>query len=155
MLKTINIPNVDRDERIGSAFNHLFQVIFKTENSNSDSISWDLSQTTCFHPFFLAPLVIFKHKCNKEVNCINKPKHIFSYLETIHFDNPLTISYDGNLEKTLEPYIEKTYLPVCQFELCKSNIDGLQTILQRIIKKTKWRRFPDNDSSFISSWRID
>lgn len=29
MAAKIYIPNVDRDERIGSAFNHLFQVILQ------------------------------------------------------------------------------------------------------------------------------
>lgn len=135
MANTINIPNVDRDERIGSAFNHLFQVIFKTESSNSDVLNWDLSQAMCFHPFFLAPLVIYRQKCNKTINCISKPQHIMMYLDTIHFDCPLLIDYNGNLEKILEPYTEKTYLPVCQFDLCKANIDGLQTILQKVIKK--------------------
>lgn len=33
MTNTINIPNVDRDERIGSAFNYLFQVIHATDNN--------------------------------------------------------------------------------------------------------------------------
>ena len=32
MYRSIDIPNVDRDDRIGSAFNHLFQVVLQTEN---------------------------------------------------------------------------------------------------------------------------
>lgn len=135
MVKTINIPNVDRDERIGSAFNHLFQVIQETDNSNDDTLFWNLAGTSCFHPFFLAPLVIYKHKCSKKINCIQIPSLIARYLDTIHFDNPLAITDEGNLKETLSPYTSKTYLPVCRFDLCKGNIDALQTILQNVIKK--------------------
>lgn len=56
-------------------------------------------------------------------------------MESIHFDKPLFIDDNGNLENVLKPYITKTYLPICQFDLCKGNIDGLQSILQEIIKK--------------------
>lgn len=135
MAHIINIPNVDRDERIGSAFNHLFQVIQQTDNSNDMDLFWDLSNTSCFHPFFLAPLVIYKQKCNKNINCIGKPNRIKGYLNTIHFDNPLEIVDNSRLKEVLYPYIKKTYLPVCQFDLCRGNIDGLQTILQGIIKE--------------------
>lgn len=133
-MKTIQIPNVDRDERIGSAFNYLFQVIQATDNCCEDNLFWDLSNTSCFHPFFLAPLVIYKQKCNKVINCIKKPSHIVGYLNIICFDTPLSIDANGNLKKVLEHYTTKTYLPVCQFDLCKGNLDGLQTILQETIK---------------------
>lgn len=113
MAHTINIPNVDRDERIGSAFNHLFQVIQETDDSCEDSLSWDLSEASCFHPFFLAPLVIYKQKCTKSIDCIRKPNRIVGYLNTIHFDSPLVIDDNGNLEEVLKPYTSKTYLPVC------------------------------------------
>lgn len=135
MTNTINIPNVDRDERIGSAFNYLFQVIHATDNNCEKKLFWNLSNISCFHPFFLAPLVIYKQKCSKNIICIEKPNHIIGYLDTIYFDTPLEIDDNGKLEEILKPYISKTYLPVCQFDLCKGNLDGLQTILQRIIKK--------------------
>lgn len=134
-MSIISIPNVDRDERIGSAFNHLFEVMQKTDNSSNENLYWDLSDTSFFHPFFLAPLVIYKHKCNKNVSCIGKPFRIVGYLDTIHFDMPLSIDDNGRLEEILEPYTRKTYLPVCQFDLNRSNIDGLQSILQRIIRR--------------------
>lgn len=135
MVNTITIPNVDRDERIGSAFNHLFQVIQKTDDSKEDFLFWDLEGTSCFHPFFLAPLVIYKQECTKRINCIRTPDRIVGYLDTIHFDNPLAINDNGYLEETLRPYTSKTYLPVCRFDLCKGNIDALQSILQSVIKK--------------------
>lgn len=53
----IKIPNADRDERIGSVFNHLFSVILQNEiYGEGDNIIWDFSNTSFFHPFFLFPL---------------------------------------------------------------------------------------------------
>jgi hypothetical protein len=130
----IKLPNVDRDERIGSAFNHLFQVIQHTDNNNVDNLFWDFSNASFFHPFFLAPLVIYKQSCKKSIMCTNKPFRIVGYLDLVHFDEPLAIKEKDDFKSILESYISKTYVPVCQFDLCKSNIDDLQTILQRIIK---------------------
>lgn len=134
MKKVIHIPNVDRDERIGSAFNHLFQVIQQTDNCCMNDLCWDLSNTSFFHPFFLAPLVIYKQRCEKNVICINRPIRITGYLDLVYFENPLLVDAGSNMKEVLEPYISRTYLPVCQFDLHKSNIDDLQSILQRIIK---------------------
>lgn len=134
MKKVIHIPNVDRDERIGSAFNHLFQVIQQTDNCCMNDLCWDLSNTSFFHPFFLAPLVIYKQRCEKNVTCINRPIRITGYLDLVYFENPLLVDAGSNMKEVWEPYISKTYLPVCQFDLHKSNIDDLQSILQRIIK---------------------
>ncbi len=135
MKKVIHIPNVDRDERIGSAFNHLFQVIQQTDNCLMNDLCWDLSNASFFHPFFLAPLVIYKQRCEKNVVCINKPIRITGYLDLVYFENPLFVNAESNMKEVLEPYVSKTYLPVCQFDLHKGNIDDLQSILQRIIKK--------------------
>lgn len=135
MNNVINIPNVDTDERIGSAFNHLFQVIHQTDNCCRNDLLWDLSNTSFFHPFFLAPLVIYKQRCEKNVVCINKPNRIAGYLELVYFEKPLLVSGDSNMKEILEPYKVKPYLPVCQFDLHKSNIDDLQSILEGIIRK--------------------
>lgn len=133
MNTIIKIPNVDRDERIGSAFNHLFQVIQRTDDSCTNALIWDLSNAIFFHPFFLAPLVIYKQMCKKEISCINKPNRILAYLDTIHFNEPLTITGNDRLEEILRPYLRKTYLPICKFNLRQENLDGLQTILQGVI----------------------
>lgn len=66
--------------------------------------------------------------------CINRPIRITGYLDLVYFENPLLVDAGSNMKEVLEPYISKTYLPVCQFDLHKSNIDDLQSILQRIIK---------------------
>lgn len=132
---SINIPSVEQDERIGSAFNHLFQVISQTTNSQGEDIEWNLRNTSFFHPFFLAPLVIYKQGCGKNIQCINHANRLSGYLKLVHFEVPLFIAEGMDIEAMLTPYIDKTYIPVCQFELCKSNIDGFQSILQQIIKR--------------------
>lgn len=110
MKKVIYIPNVDRDERIGSAFNHLFQVIQQTDNCCMNDLCWDLSNTSFFHPFFLAPLVIYKQRCEKNVICINRPIRITGYLDLVYFENPLLVDAGSNMKEVLEPYISKTYI---------------------------------------------
>lgn len=61
MNKVINIPNADRDERIGSVFNHLFSVIFANEQIRDNDVPvWDFSKTSFFHPFFCSHLPYIK-----------------------------------------------------------------------------------------------
>lgn len=135
MCISINIPNVDRDDRIGSAFNHLFQVIIQTEKSQDKKMEWDMKTAAFFHPFYLAPLAIYKQTCENSVICKNIPKRIHGYLDLVKFENPLKITEDMDFESMLKPYILKSYIPVCKFELCKSNVDSLQSILQKVICK--------------------
>lgn len=133
MCNNINIPNVSRDDRIGSAFNYLFQVVSHTESNLGNDISWDLSGSTFLHPFYLAPLAIYKQSCEKSIECNNIPERIKDYLELVRFENPILIAEDMDLRAELEPYIPKSYIPICRFELCKSNVDDLQSILQRVV----------------------
>lgn len=135
MCHYINIPNVDRDDRIGSAFNHLFQVIIQTEQHLNKALEWNMKDAAFFHPFYLAPLAIYKQSCKNAIACKNIPTRIAGYLNLVQFEEPLLITEEMNLEATLEPYISKSYIPICKFELCKSNVDALQSILQRIIHK--------------------
>ncbi len=135
MNSIVKIPNVDRDVRIGSAFNHLFRIIFQTENIQEDYLEWDLSRASFFHPFFLAPLVIYKQSCGKNILCKGMPNRILSYLDLVCFYKAMLIDENMKLELVLDKYISKSYLPICQFELCKSNIDGLQSVLQRVIRQ--------------------
>lgn len=61
MNKVINIPNADRDERIGSVFNHLFSVIFANEQiRNNDVPVWDFSKTSFSIHFFCSHLPYIK-----------------------------------------------------------------------------------------------
>lgn len=135
MTTVINIPNVSRDERIGSAFNHLFQVINFTEECKEECLVWDFSKALFFHPFFLAPLVIYRQRSGKEIECVNIPSYLKGYFDLVCFNKPLLINEDMDLRRILSPYIQRSYLPVCQFDLCRSNVDALQTILQKAIEK--------------------
>lgn len=135
MCNVINIPNVDRDDRIGSAFNYLFRVILQTEECRDGDLSWNLSNASFFHPFYLAPLSIYRQTCDFCIHCIEIPVRIEGYLKLVRFENPLLITEDMDLEATLTPYISKSYIPVCRFELCRSNIDALQSVLQKVICK--------------------
>ncbi|WP_281644694.1 hypothetical protein [Bacteroides zoogleoformans] len=135
MCDIINIPYVDGDKRIGSAFNHLFSVISQTENCNSNTVTWNFKGSTFFHPFFLTPLALYKKSCNKKIICINKSKSIDSYFNLVHFEELLHIDKDTDLENSLKDYLNKSYTPICSFDLCSNNVDGLQTIIQSIIEK--------------------
>ena len=131
----VPVPNVDRDERIGSVFNHLFNIIYQTEGNDSNVIIWDFSNTTFFHPFFLAPLVIYKQRCEKKIECINIPYYLSKYLELVNFHTPFLIEEGMDLGELLEEYVYRSYIPVCQFDLCNNNVDALQTVLQNIIER--------------------
>lgn len=135
MCDVIDIPHVDRDERIGSAFNHLFSVINQTEKCNGDIVLWNFEDKKFFHPFFLTPLALYKKTCEKNIECINKPDYLDSYFKLVHFDDLLHIDKDTDLEGVLGKYVDKSYTPICSFDLCGSNVDGLQTIIQGIIEK--------------------
>lgn len=135
MNSIIEIPCVDRDERIGSAFNHLFSVINQTENCTEDKVKWDFKKSSFSHPFFLAPLALYKKKCDKEIVCINIPKHINDYYKLIYFDEMLLLNNDTNIEEVLSFYKDKTYIPICCFNICSSNVDALQSIIQDIIER--------------------
>lgn len=135
MDNVINIPYVPRDERIGSAFNHLFQVINQTENYVGNDLVWDFKDAWFFHPFFLAPLVVYRKRCEKRIICANIRPSLRSYFDLIHFLDPLLINENMDLRSMLSPYVNRSYLPVCQFDLCESNIDALQSILQKVIEK--------------------
>ena len=131
----IDIPNVDRDERIGSAFNHLFSVIHQTENNEERVVNWNLKNNSFFHPFFLAPLAIYKQRCDKNVQCVNGLSYINRYFDVIHFDSPLQIDRSVNMREALIPYENRSYIPLCRFGLHGSNVDELQTVLQQVIER--------------------
>jgi hypothetical protein len=134
MCNVVVIPNVDRDERIGSVFNHLFRVIYQTEEIDDKDVVWDFKNASFFHPFFLAPLILYKNRSQKNIITTNRSSYLNRYFELIYFDDLFSIDELSDLEKTLNPYYNKSYIPFCRFELCKSNVDGIQTIIQNIIE---------------------
>lgn len=134
MSNIIQIPNVTRDERIGSAFNYLFRVIHQVEAIKGNNIIWNFKDCFFFHPFFLFPLALYRNNCEKKIICQNIPQYLKVYFDFIYFDNLLYIDKDVDIEEILNNYKGKTYIPICKFDLCSSNIDGIQTTIQNIIE---------------------
>jgi anti-sigma regulatory factor (Ser/Thr protein kinase) len=134
-MAIIRIPQVNREERIGSVFNDLFRVINSTEADNDPKTIWDFGGTSFFHPFFLAPLSIYKNKCGKRIVCTNQSQSLSSYMTTINFDGMKTFERGDDLENTLIPYSNKSYTPICKFSIQDERmVDALQSVVQRIIK---------------------
>ena len=134
MNNVINIPSVCRDERIGSTFNHLFRLIHQVESIDDNDIVWDFSECSFFHPFFLFPLAIYKDTCDKNFIFKNMSPYLREYFRLISFEDLLHIRKDTYIEDMLNGYMDKTYIPICKFDLCYTNIDGLQSCIQRIIE---------------------
>jgi hypothetical protein len=133
-MSSIKIPEVSRDERIGSVFNELFSIINQTENvDNNGIVVWDFSDSLFFHPFFLAPLAIYKDGCNRKINCANISKSK-KYFDAVRFNTPLLISNSEDL-RLFEKYKSKSYIPICKFDLKDiSVVDTMQTIIQNLIE---------------------
>jgi len=136
MKPSVHIPKVDRDERIGSVFNELFRVVNATESAGEEGVVWDFSNASFFHPFFLAPLAIYKCKLEREVVCCNMSQYLSDYFRLIHFEDILSIGWGEDLRALLTPYIKKTYMPICKFPLAERKaVDDIQPILQGLIKE--------------------
>jgi hypothetical protein len=56
-------------------------------------------------------------------------------LEHIYFENFLNIEDSADLQKELEKYLEKSYIPLCRFNPDEKHIDQLQSIIRNIIEK--------------------
>lgn len=131
----VNIPSATEEVRIGYSFNHLINVIAETEVT--DAVQWDFANANFLHPFFLAPLAIYKHTSGKDIECVNIPLRIQSYLNSICFDRMLHFDNDSeeDIEMVMKKYLEKTYIPLCSFAMTNSNKDKFGTVVQRIITK--------------------
>ena len=70
--KIVKIPNVAEEVRIGYSFNYMIKVIAETETA--EDIQWDFADVSFLHPFFLAPLAIYKNTSSKNIECIKKEK---------------------------------------------------------------------------------
>lgn len=135
MCKIIIIPAVKNDENIGHAFNFLFRVIDSTEQASEKRVVWDFNNAEYFHPFFIAPLAIYKRKCGKQIEIVNLSDRCKGYFKSLHFDNMIYIDKETNLEQILSEYVTKTYTPLCCFDICGEHVDNLQSFLQRIIER--------------------
>lgn len=134
MDKLIKIPNVPRDERIGSVFNHLFHVILATNNLDGKNMILDFSNVEFFHPFFIFPLSIFCHEIENEIKYSGLSPNIINYLNAIKFFKPLLIRNDEQLKISLTEYYDKSYIPICKFSRDTSNIDSMQSVIQNAIE---------------------
>lgn len=94
---TIYIPQIVEDERIGSVFNELFKLIDATESASTEHIEWDFRQVSFLHPFFIAPLAIFKHASSRIIIITNVTSTLKSYFETIHFEDCYHINKDSSI----------------------------------------------------------
>lgn len=48
----VSIPQISRDERIGSAFGSLFKIIKESEKIEGEELIWDFKDDLFLHPFF-------------------------------------------------------------------------------------------------------
>ena len=153
MPTNVLIPNVSIDERIGSVFNYLFHIINDSEKSEDETVEWNFKNASFFHPFFLAPLAIYKHRCGKKIHCINNPQNISDYFSTIAFHKPLSIQAESDIKALLEPYKHKTYTPICAFRASEEKVaDELQSVLQMLIEnQTNYDRSVKTRLSYLLS----
>lgn len=140
-MKKIIIPQVDRSNRIGSTFNYLFSVVNQSENYGS-AVIWDFDNASFSHPFFIAPLAIYRDYLSQSsiVRYTNINSKLLPYLSVIKFFDFLNIDNSTNLDDILNVYENKSYIPICRFELEpgnteNKNIDNMQSIIQSVIIK--------------------
>jgi len=131
-MTPILIPHVPRDERIGSAFIHLFPIIHQTDSA-ADAVAWDFTQTLFLHPFFLAPLSVYKDSSEKPIACTGLQGRMDSYLRAICFDHVFDASCPERRD-ILNTYLTKSYIPVSRFMVGDGTEDRIQEVLQRIIE---------------------
>ena len=130
----IYIPNVGEEERIGSSFNHLINVIRDTEMSGG-SVVWDFSNVSFLHPCFLAPLAIYRVTSGRDIRCVNPSITVGSYLDSIYFNDPLQFKSNSSeiIKGILSGYTSKNYTPVCSFSMTDENKDAFGTIIKDVI----------------------
>lgn len=133
-IMVIKIPNIDRDDRIGSVFNQLFHVILATERSADKSVEWDFVDTSFSHPFFLMPLALYRNSCDKNITCVNRSDKVSQYHDLIYFDEPLVVEANKGWEDVIKSYSQKTYTPICRFNMSDGTSEKMQTVLQKVIE---------------------
>lgn len=153
----IIIPNVQEDMRIGSSFNHLIHVVESTNHAQG-SVIWDFSAVSFLHPFFLAPLAIFKNQSRKDIKCENISLQMQSYLNNIYFDRILHFENATKevAERVMEDYANKSYVPLCSFSMTDANKDAFGSIVRNIIvRQTKVDAKISTSISYFLSELID
>ena len=133
--KVIRITNIPENKGIGHNFNHLFRIISETDAEKS--VLWDFRDANSLHPFFVAPLAIYKSTSGKDIECVNMSLRLQYYLNSICFNRILHFENDAReeVETVLETYLDKSHVPLCSFAMTDANRDIFGTIIQRVILK--------------------
>lgn len=132
MPTIISIPEVNRDDRIGSVFNVLFNIINRCENS--PEIIFDFSGRTFFHPFFIAALGVYCDCSEKQFQFQNIGPNLKAYMDTITFSNPKILAKASDVDDLLRRYREKSYTPICKFPTQSAERDDIETRIQHLIE---------------------
>ncbi len=132
----IKIPYISNETRIGNSFNYLIKVI-EQSNSCDVSVVWDFEDVVFLHPFFLAPLALYKETSNKNISCINMSLRLQSYFNDIYFDRMLYFRDDAKeeIEAVMNDYMQKSYTPLCCFAMSETNKDTFSSVFRNIISK--------------------
>lgn len=152
----VRIPNVEEEVRIGYSFNYLIKVIAETEAA--ETVQWDFSGVSFLHPFFLAPLAIYKNTSHKDIECVNMSLRIQSYLNSICFDRMLHFGKEKreDVETVMQRYTDKTFLPLCSFEMTDSNKDIFGSIIKNtLMKQAHIGRGGSSSLSYLISELLD
>lgn len=138
ILSVVKIPSMDKDEKIGSIFVRIFDIIFQTEQSDiieETKILWDFSDCTFMHPVFTGAIAILKRQYKDFVELCGISPDISHYLNTIYFNSPLIISPNDNDEQIWAQYKGKSYLPICVFNPMDVSSIKAQELIQNAIKR--------------------
>ena len=152
----VRIPNATEEVRIGYSFNYLIKVIAETEAA--DAVLWDFADVTFLHPFFLAPLAIYKNTSGKDIKCINMSLRIQAYLNSICFDRMLFFDQEKreDVEAVMQKYTDKTFLPLCSFAMTNANKDAFGSIMKAILmKQTNIGQKGNSSLSYLISELLD
>lgn len=136
MNAVVKIPSVQSDNRIGSVFNSLFNVIHATENINIyDDVIWDFSDVDFIHPFYVCGLSLYRYNCDRNILIRGLSESLRGYLSVIEFDSPLLVKTSDEIKLLANKYIGKSYIPVCKFDTSEESIDTVTSSLQKIIQR--------------------
>lgn len=125
-----DIFNFNRKDSTEKVFDSLYNIIIKTELSIDYDVNWDMRNVNSIHPFSLASLAIYRQMAKKKIECVNIAPKMKEYFNMTHFNKPLAVEY---AMEELGAYNGLSYLPICQFDLHKNNIDNIQCVLQQLI----------------------
>lgn len=133
--KNVTIPSIGEEVRIGFSFNYLIKVIAETEAN--DIVQWDFSGVSFLHPFFLAPLAIYKNTSGKDIECVNMSLRVQAYLNSVCFDRMLHFENDPekDIENVMNRYLDKSFIPLCSFSMTNSNKDTFGSLVHQMIVK--------------------